>query len=209
MTEKVPGPGARDKKSASARSDNSEKISVAGTAEESLNLKKLSASPSPSGIRRFPMRIAKDGTWFHEGRPIKRKPLVKLFSTVLRRDEAGVFWLQTPVEKGQIEVEDAPFTVVDLAVEGQGQTQVLRFKTNLDDWVACDATHHLRVIADEAGAPRPYISVRDRLEALILRPVFYRLAELAVADGPAGALGVWSQGTFFVLEVPKQADDGK
>ena len=176
--------------------------------EESLNLKKLSASEAPAGVRRFPIRIAKDGTWIHEGRPINRKPLVKLFSTVLRRDDAGDFWLQTPVEKGQIEVEDAPFTAVDLTVEGSGESQALNFKTNLDDWVACDATHALRVEAGDDGAPRPYIQVRDRLEALILRPVYYRLAELAVPA--AGVLGVWSRGSFFALEAPvKAGGEGK
>jgi len=179
--------------------------------EESLNLKKLSASEAKPGVRRFPIRIAKDGTWFHEGRPINRKPLVKLFSTVLRRDEAGVYWLQTPVEKGQIEVEDAPFTAVDLNVEGSGSAQSLVFKTNLDDEVACDAAHPLRVAAGEDGGPRPYILVRDRLEALILRPVFYRLAALAVPAGDDGAetLGVWSKGSFFALETPMQAGDDR
>ncbi|HMB76533.1 MAG TPA: DUF1285 domain-containing protein [Kiloniellaceae bacterium] len=182
---------------------------MADAHEESLNLKKLSASDTSSGARRFPIRIAQDGTWFHEGRPIRRLPLVKLFSTVLRRDSAGAFWLQTPVEKGQIEVEDAPFTAVDVTVEGSGKSQVLRFQTNLDDWVACDAAHPLRVEAGEEGAPRPYILVRDRLEALILRPVFYRLAELAVAgDGDRdGTLGVWSRDSFFALEAPTKAGD--
>jgi len=181
-----------------------------GAREESLNLKKLSACDTPEGVRRFPIRIARDGTWIHEGRPIHRLPLVKLFSTVLRRDEDGAYWLQTPVEKGQIEVEDAPFTAVDLSVEGRGKDQVLRFKTNLDDWVACDAAHPLRVEPGDDGGPRPYVLVRERLEALLLRPVYYRLAEVAVpgrVDG-AEALGVWSAGSFFALESPGgRADD--
>ena len=159
---------------------------------------------APEKVGDSEMRIAADGTWFHEGRPIRRKPLVKLFSTVLRCDEAGLFWLQTPVEKGQIEVEDAPFTAVELSVEGEGVDQVLSFKTNLDDWIACDADHPLRVECDAEGTPRPYLLVRDRLEALILRPVFYHLAELAVpGKGSAdGTLGVWSRGSFFSLGRP-------
>lgn len=177
------------------------------SAEESLNLKKLSVSEDPSGVRRFPIRILKDGTWIHEGRPILRKPLVKLFSTVLRRDEAGAYWLQTPVEKGQIEVEDAAFTAVDMTVEGGGKDQLLRFKTNLDDWVLCDAAHPLRVATGDDGAPRPYILIRDRLEALVSRPVYYRLADLAVpGDGEARErLGVWSAGRFFVLDAAAKA----
>ena len=184
MTEKVSQPAT-----------HVQKIGISEAPGESFDLKKL------SGERRFDIRIAKDGTWYHEGRPIRRKPLVKLFSTVLRRDEAGVFWLQTPVEKGQIEVEDAPFTAVELAVEGAGRGQILRFKTNLDDWIVCDADHPLRVESNPEGAPRPYLLVRDRLEALILRPVFYHLAELAVAGEEAAAdtFGVWSQGSFFSL----------
>ena len=150
-------------------------------------------------LKDFEMRIARDGTWYYRGSAIKRKPLVKLFSTVLRRDEAGVFWLQTPVEKGRIEVEDAPFTAIELSVTGQGQAQVLSFRTNLDDWVAAGAAHPIRLAENpDSGEPRPYIEVRNHLEALILRTVFYELAELAVPDpnDPAG-LGVWSHGTFF------------
>ena len=202
MTETVPRPETRVKKS-----ESEQKIEAAARSGESLSLNKLSSQPSAAGVRRFPIRIAKDGTWFHEGRPINRKPLVKLFSTVLRRDEAGAYWLQTPVEKGQIEVEDAPFTAVELSVEGQGQSQVLRFKTNLDAWIDCDERHPLRLAVDEGGAPRPYILVRDGLEALILRGPYYQLAELAVPDGPAAALGVWSRGSFFTLEAEMRASD--
>ena len=158
----------------------------------------------PSGPD-FDIRIARDGTWFHEGAPITRKPLVKLFATVLRRDAEGGYWLQTPAEKGRIAVEDVPFVAVELSVKGEGGGQRLSFRTNLDDWVEAGAGHPLRVAEGrESEGPRPYILVREGLEARILRPVYYQLAELAEpappAPGqPAGTLGVWSNGMFFVL----------
>lgn len=161
-------------------------------------------------IRAGELRIAKDGTWFHEGRPIRRKELVKLFSTVLKRDEDGAFWLETPVEKCPIAVEDAPFTALELEAAGTGETQRLDFRTNVDTWVEAGPEHPLRVATDpESGEPRPYIQVKGVsegdsggvLEALVLRPVFYQLVERAVpGEGEhEGKLGVWSRGVFFPL----------
>lgn len=153
----------------------------------------------------FDIRIARDGTWFHEGVPIARKALVKLFASVLRCDAEGAYWLQTPVEKGRILVEDVPFVAVELSVKGQGEAQCLSFRTNLDEWVAAGAAHPLRVGAGpEKGGPSPYILVRERLEARVLRPVYYELADLAVpaprsAAQAADCLGVWSDGVFFPL----------
>lgn len=153
----------------------------------------------------FDIRIARDGTWFYRGTPINRKPLVKLFSTVIRRDEAGDFWLVTPVERGRIVVEDAPFTAVELSREGDGQGQVLRLRTNVDDWVEVGPGHPVRVATDpDSAAPRPYILVRDRLEALVVRSVFYELVDLAVESEHDGAsrLGLWSNAIFFPLGDP-------
>jgi hypothetical protein len=150
----------------------------------------------------FDMRIARDGTWYYRGTPIGRKPLVKLFSTVLRRDEAGDFWLVTPVERGRILVDDAPFTAVECVAEGRGADQVLRFRTNLDHWVEAGPDHPIRVDqAPETDAPSPYIEIRDRLDALILRSVYYQLVELAVERRLDGEdyLGLWSKGSFFPL----------
>ena len=152
-----------------------------------------------NGCGDFDIRIARDGTWFHEGSPIGRKALVRLFSTVLHRDEEGVFWLQTPVEKGRIQVDDAPFTAVELQAEGVGDAQVLRFRTNVDDWVEAGADHPIRVEIADSGEPSPYIVVRERLDALILRSVFYQLVDLAVSGRDEETLGVWSKGTFFPL----------
>lgn len=149
----------------------------------------------------FDMRIARDGTWFYRGTPIGRKPLVKLFSTVLRREADGSYWLVTPVERGRIIVDDAPFTAVELDVSGQGRDQVLRFRTNVDEQVEAGPEHPLRVAIDPAsGEPSPYIEVRDGLEALLLRSVFYQLVEHAVdSEDRENEIGVWSRGRFFPL----------
>jgi hypothetical protein len=151
----------------------------------------------------FDIRIARDGTWFYHGSPIGRKPLVKLFATVLRRQPNGEFWLITPAEKGRIRVEDAPFVAVELTVSGSGHDQELSFRTNLDEIVIAGADHPIRVVTARASKePRPYIEVRNGLEALINRSVFYQLVDLGVEDSVAGGpqdFGVWSRGRFFAL----------
>ncbi len=155
----------------------------------------------PDFCGEFDIRIAADGQWFYHGSPITRKPLVKLFASVLRRDAAGEYWLETPAEKGRIRVDDAPFVAVELAVSGAGTAQELTFRTNLDEFVTAGPEHHIYV--RESGAvPRPYVAVRDGLDALIARPVFYQLVELGVARERPGSppeLGVWSCGEFFSL----------
>lgn len=149
----------------------------------------------------FDFRIARDGTWFYRGSPIGRKPLVRLFSTVLRREDDGSFWLVTPVERGRITVDDAPFVAVEMEVRGAGKEQHLAFRTNVEDWVTADAAHPIRVDLGADGAPSPYIRVRGALDALISRPVFYQLVDLAEtrADGERSELGIWSAGEFFPL----------
>jgi hypothetical protein len=158
--------------------------------------------PKAENCGDFGIAIGRDGTWYYHGSPIGRKPLVKLFASVLRRDDAGDYWLITPVERGRIVVENAPFTAVEITAEGRDRDQVLRFRTNLDDEVEAGPEHPLRVDHDpESGAPSPYVHVRDRLEALILRPVYYHLVELGVEERVGGqpAFGVWSNGLFFAL----------
>ncbi|MFN0044088.1 MAG: DUF1285 domain-containing protein [Alphaproteobacteria bacterium] len=152
--------------------------------------------------RDFGLRIARDGEWFYHGSPIGRKSLIRLFSSALRRDGDGAYWLITPAERGRIEVEDAPFTAVELNVTGQGKMRTLTFRTNVDDEVAVDEDHPIRVaIVGARGEPRPYVTVRDGLEARILRAVFYQLVDLAEVreTGGARAFGVWSKGAFFAL----------
>ncbi|UJJ31289.1 DUF1285 domain-containing protein [Halopseudomonas maritima] len=149
------------------------------------------------------MRIARDGTWYHEGDPIERKALAQLFSSILRLDDDGRYYLVTPVERWGIQVDDAPFVATRLRVEGQGEDQRLYFTTNLEDEVALDAEHPLRVEVDpDTQEPSPYLLLRRNLEALVGRNVFYQLAELAVEREDRGVtrLGVWSCGRFFALD---------
>jgi len=147
------------------------------------------------------MRIARDGTWFYLGTPIGRKPLVKLFSSILRKDEDAYF-LVTPVEKVGITVEDAPFVAIDFEVDGDGRDQSLTFLTNVDDVVTAGPDHPIRVARDpETGEPSPYVLVRANLEALIDRKSFYRLVDIGTheeRDG-TGWFGVWSGGDFFPI----------
>jgi hypothetical protein len=145
------------------------------------------------------MRIARDGTWFYQGTPIGRKPMVRLFSSIMRRDGDDYF-LITPVEKVGITVDDAPFVAIGLEVQGEGEQQILRFLTNVDDQVEAGPEHPLRVVIDpHTQEPSPYVHVRASLEALIHRNVFYRMVELAVSRSIDGQrwLGVWSHGEFF------------
>ena len=125
------------------------------------------------------MEIRADGTWFYMGTPIGRAPLVRLFSTVLRKDEDGKTYLVTPVEKVGIRVADAPFLAVEMSVTGRGDAQVLTFRTNTGDVVEAGDEHALRfVIHGENSELKPYLHVRGRLEALVARPVMYELVEL-------------------------------
>ena len=144
------------------------------------------------------MRIARDGTWFHQGSPIGRPAMVRLFSTILRREPDGGFVLVTPAEKLDIAVEDAPFLAVEVRSEGEGEQRSLAFRLNTGDLVVAGPEHRLRF---EAG-PHPYVEVRRGLDALVARPVYYELAEIALAEG-AEPPGVWSGGLFFPLEQPQ------
>lgn len=144
------------------------------------------------------MRIARDGTWYHEGSPIGRIAMVRLFSTILRREPDGRFVLVTPVEKLDIEVEDAPFLAVELKSEGAHRARSLAFRLNTGEILVAGADRPLRIENAEDG-PRPYVNVRPGLDARIARPVYYELAELALAEGAAPP-GLWSQGAFFALD---------
>lgn len=143
--------------------------------------------------------IKADGTWLHEGSPIGRPALVKLFSTVLRRDPDG-FVLVTPAEKLSITVEDAPFLAVEMASEGEGAARAIRFRTNVDEAVDAGPDHPLRFERAAADGLKPYVRVRGDLWALVARSATYDL--VALAEEKDGALGVWAGGAFFVIECP-------
>jgi hypothetical protein len=148
------------------------------------------------------MRIRNDGVWFYQGSPIGRKPLVKLFSRVLRKDEDGRHYLVTPVEKVDVAVDDAPFLAVEMEVSGTGEDQVLTFRTNVDDVVRCGPDHALRFVAEPPdGGLKPYLRIRGRLEALVTRALYYDLVELAVpAEDATDMLVVWSSGVSFPVK---------
>lgn len=143
------------------------------------------------------MRIARDGTWFHQGSPIGREAMVRLFSTVLRREPDGGYVLVTPVEKLDIAVEDAPFIAVEMKAEGEGRAGRLAFRLNTGDLVTAGPEHPLR-FAELDDGPHPYLHVRGGLEALVARSLYYELAERALADD-ADPAGVWSDGAFFPI----------
>ena len=144
------------------------------------------------------MRIDPDGTWFYRGTPILREALVRLFASILRREDDGGYVLVTPVEKLSLHVDDAPFTAVELVAEGEGANQILTFRTNVGDIVRADSDHPLRFIVEpETGGLKPYVRVRGGLDARLTRALALDLVELAgERDGQAG---IWSGGRFFAL----------
>ncbi len=140
------------------------------------------------------MRIARDGTWFHQGSPIGRQAMVRKFASILRREADGGYVLVNPGEKLDIAVEDAPLVAVKMkAADGR-----IAFQTNLGDLVIAGPDHPLRFEQRDDG-PHPYVHIRGRLEALVARAVYYELANLAL-DGDDAPPGVWSDGAFFALE---------
>ena len=149
------------------------------------------------------MRIGADGLWHYMNSPIGRMPLVKLFSSILRLDDGGKYYLVTPVEKCGITVDDAPFLAIRMHVERQGKAQTIHFETQVEDEVAAGPEHPLR-FADEAetGGLKPYVLVRSNLEALVSRALFYDLVALGTVEGEW--FGVWSSGVFFSMK--KAAD---
>ena len=147
------------------------------------------------------IRISRDGTWFYMGTPIGRPELVRLFSTILRKD-GDSYVLVTPVEKVGITVEDAPFVAVDFELEGSGQAQTLTFTTNVADTVKAGPDAPIRIERDpKTGEPSPYVRIRANLDALIDRKSFYRLVDIGTSEIYQGKdwFGVWSGGQFFPI----------
>src|SRR6476661_8844106 len=154
------------------------------------------------------IRIAADGTWFYMGTPIGRPTLVRLFSTILKHED-GKHFLVTPVEKVGIRVDDAPFLAVEMRKESDSRGALLRFRTNVDDWVDCDAAHRLRFEMAADGGLTPYLHVRADLWAKVTRALYYDLVDLGeerVVDGQP-MFGVESGGAFFAMADAKQVRD--
>ena len=154
---------------------------------------------NPANCGDIGMEILADGTWKHEGTRITRESLVKLFATILRKDEDGVTYLVTPVEKIIVKVEDAPFVAIRADRVGECRDQTIVFTTNVGDIITAGPDHPLRV-EQRGEEPRPYLHVRGRLEARVLRAPFYELVEWA--EPKEGKLGVWSGGVWFELGQP-------
>ncbi|MFL6819710.1 MAG: DUF1285 domain-containing protein [Bradyrhizobium sp.] len=151
------------------------------------------------------MRIASDGTWFYMGTPIGRPALVRLFSTILKRED-GKHFLVTPVEKVGIRVDDAPFLAVEMVDESDDRGRLLRFRTNVDDWVTCDSSHRLRFEPSTEGGLTPYLHVRADLWAKVTRALYYDLVDMGeerVVDGRP-MFGVASGGEFFAMADAEQ-----
>lgn len=158
------------------------------------------AARTPVDKGHFGISIDKDGVWSHGGTVFPRIALAKLFATVMKVDADGVYRLETPVERGKIDVADAPFVAVELQADGAGAAQEIKFRDNLDVWTPLDAAHPLRVAFEpETDEPRPYVMVRDGLEARIARAVYYELADIVDETPRDGMVGVWSFGQFHAL----------
>jgi hypothetical protein len=182
-----------------------------------INLNSLSSIHSdkislvgPRGIIRNPkqvicgdsgIRINVNGEWYHQGSPIKRMNLVKLFASILQRDDNGEYWLITPAEMARIEVEDAPFLAVELIRSGKGPRQILSLRTNLDQIVTVDDNHPIRIdINHKTGEPAPYVILEGSIEAKITRAIYYDLVSISEKeDKGSQKLGVWSKKIFFPL----------
>ena len=152
---------------------------------------------NPSHCGDSEMRIARDGTWYHQDHPIGREAMVRLFATVLRREPDGSHVLVTPAEKLSIEVEATALRALTMTIEGERETRRIGFGLDSGDAVIAGPEHPITVLATPEG-PSPRIAVRHGLEAELARPLYYELAEIALAEGHDPP-GVWSNGAFFAL----------
>lgn len=157
----------------------------------------------PDHCGEMDMVIKADGKWLYQGSPISRQKLVNLFSTVLRLDDDGDYYLVTPVEKLKIKVDDAPFVAVEVDRLTDGDIDRLVFRTNVDELVVAGPDHRIRVVVDSASdQPRPYLHVRAGLEALISRTVFYQLVDMAAhssLEDNGVRISIDSDGETFIL----------
>ena len=163
----------------------------------------------PEHVSDIDIAINEDGSWFHDGSPITRQRLVRLFSTVLRREPDGHYYLVTPVEKCRVRVAQAPFIAILMSVIGSGKSQVLRFTTNVADQVSADAEHPMTVEQLPDGSLVPFVDVRDGLRAKLARSVYYQMMELLSIEQVENQAwyGVWSGGTFFAIQSATEVEN--
>jgi len=167
----------------------------------------LELTPRQALLGDINMRIDRAGVWHYLGSPIKRQALVRLFASVLKRDAAGDYWLVTPAEVARLDVEDTPFHIVAMELNGSGPDQSIIFRTNVDQNVALSGIRPLRIETAKDGAPKPLLVVADDgTEALLDRAIFYDLIDLGRIEDMdhQKVFGVWSAGDFFPLA---DADD--
>ena len=164
----------------------------------------LTERRTPQDCGDIGLKIARDGTWYYQDSAIGRRPLVKLFASVLRRERDGRYYLVTPAEKALVHVEDAPFLAVAMEVKGSGKRQRLTFRTNLDEVVEAGLEHPLSFRTEKSGSFTPFVLVRGALQARLTRPVYYELVGPAATETKEGKkeMGVWSRGTFFPFPEP-------
>jgi hypothetical protein len=163
----------------------------------------------PEHVSDIDIEVKADGTWYHEGAPIKRQRLVRLFSTVMRLELDGHYYLVTPVEKCRIRVAQAPFVAILMSVVGSGEAQVLRFTTNVADQVSADVEHPITVEQAPDGTLVPFVEVRDGLRARLARSVYYQLMDLLTIEqvDSEAWYGVWSSGAFFAIQRATEVED--
>ena len=155
------------------------------------------------------LKIGRDGTWYYQNSPIGRKPLVKLFASVLRQEVDGQYYLVTPAERALIRVEDAPFVAVEMNSEGSGREQRLSFRTTIDEVVHSGPDHPLSFRAEPDGSFTPFVLIREGLKARLARSVYYDLVAAATSEARGGKdeLGVWSGGIFFRFPAPQESGE--
>jgi hypothetical protein len=170
-----------------------------------MEAKQTAAGMTPSARPRIDcgdldMRIAADGSWYYRRSRIDRPALVKLFASVLRKEPDGSYWLVTPVERGRVEVDDVPFVAVEAEVRGEGRERRIALRTNVERWVEVGAAHSLRAGTGPDGQGRVYVGLERGLEAVLARPVWYELLELAILDSESLAgVELWAGGVRFDL----------
>ena len=170
----------------------------------------LTERRTPQDCGDIGLKIARDGTWYYQDSAIGRRPLVKLFASVLRREKDERYYLVTPAEKALVHVEDAPFLAVAMEAKGSGKRQRLTFRTNLDEVVEAGLEHPLSFRTEKSGSFTPFVLVRAGLQARLTRPVYYELVAAAATETRDGKkeMGVWSGDTFFPFPEPPPPNKG-